>query len=328
MKLIMCNVAWMREYQGITDDDYPINGGEFIEQNGYGHEVLNFKRNGNYVYGYVQARNGTIEISRLYEDADEYVEHVLVIWRARSTEGSVVIGWYKDARVYRNEREPNRLRFFNYDGVRYRPGWHIRVRRSDATLIPPIERTFAVPVTHKGFGSQTFVSYLQQNNPEVNQFKRQLLQYIERVEAGDYSPPHRGDRQHIDQDTKLLIEKNAVDAAMEHYSTHGYDVTSVESEKIGYDLLATKGTNRLYIEVKGTCTANATSVTVGLTPNEYRMSKKAKKKYRICIVCNALESPELNEFVWKEADECWFDDRTLRKLKIQELTSANLSILG
>jgi hypothetical protein len=39
MKLLMCNVAWMREYQGISDTDYPINGGEFIEENGYGHEV-------------------------------------------------------------------------------------------------------------------------------------------------------------------------------------------------------------------------------------------------------------------------------------------------
>jgi len=318
----------MREYEGITDDDYPINGGEFIEQNGYGHEVLNFKRNGKYVYGYVQALKGTIEISRLDEDADEFVDHVLVIWRARSAEGAVVIGWYKDARVYKNEQVPNRLRCFNYDGVRYRPGWHIRARRSDATLIPASERTFTVPVTHKGFGSQTFVSYLQQDNPEVKEFKKKLLRYIERVESGDYSPPYRGNRQRIDQNTKLLIEKNAVDAAIEHYSVHGYDVRSVESEKIGYDLLATKGTNSLYIEVKGTCTANATSVTVGLTPNEYLMSKKAKRKYRICIVCNALESPELHEFVWKEVGECWFDNRTLRKLKIQELTSANLSILG
>jgi hypothetical protein len=131
----MCNVAWMLEYQGITDTDYPINGGKFIEENGYGHEVLNFKKNSKYVYGYVQARKGTINIKRIDEDADEYVDHVLVIWRARSAEGSVVIGWYKDARVYRSEQEPNSQRFFEFDGVLHRPGWHIRSRYSNVNLI-------------------------------------------------------------------------------------------------------------------------------------------------------------------------------------------------
>lgn len=326
MKILMCNAAWMRDYQGITDYDYPINGGEFIAENGYGHEVLNFKKNGAYVYGYVQAHKGTIDISRLDEDADEYVDQVLVVWRARSTEGSVVIGWYKDARVYRREQIPNRLRYFDFHGVRYHPGWHIRANNSNALLIPASERAFIVPVTHKGFGSQTFVSYLQYNSPKVHQFKQQLLQYIERVETGDYSPPHRGNRQPIDQDIKLKIEKNAIDTAIAYYTRRGYDVSSVESEKRGYDLLAVKGSNSLYVEVKGTSTVATNAVTVGLTPNEYKMSKKAKRKYRICIVCNALGTPELFEFVWKEDDKLWFDDRVLKRLDVQEHVSANLSI--
>ena len=327
MKLLMCNVAWMREYKGITATDYPINGGEFIEENGYGHEVLNFKKNANYVYGYVQARKGTIDINRLDEDADEYVDNVLVVWRARSVEGSVVIGWYKDARIYRKEQDPNSQRFFDFNGITYHPGWHIRAKYSNATLIPSSQRSFIVPVTHKGFGSQTFVSYLQHNSSEVDQFKQQLSEYIERVEAGDYSPPHRGNRQPIDQEIKLKIEKNAINTAVDYYTMLGYDVKSVEAEKLGYDLLANKGVNRLYIEVKGTSTAIVSSVVVGLTPNEYKMSKKAKRKYRICIVCNALGTPDLYEFLWKEADDSWFDDRTLKRLDIRELVSANLVIL-
>ena len=324
----MCNVAWMRKYQGITDTDYPINGGKFIQENGYGHEVLNFKRNGNYIYGYVQAHNGTIEISRLDEDNGEYVDGVLVVWRARSLEGSVVIGWYKNARVYRKEQKPNNLRSFNYDNVNYNPGWHIRAKYSDVTLIPPHDRTFTIPVTHKGFGSQSFVTYLQNDYPEVIKFKSQLLRYIERVDVGDYSPPHRGNRQALDNEIKLKIEKTAIDAAIEHYTRLGYVVRSVESEKLGYDLLATRRQTKLLIEVKGTSTTTASSVTVGLTPNEYRMSKKAKLKYRICIVCNALNTPELYEFAWKKADECWFDDMRMSKLKVQELTSANLIFLA
>jgi len=94
----------MQEYKGITELDYPINGGEFIEENGYGHEVINFKKNGRYAFGYVQARQGTIDISRLDENADDYVDDVLVVWRARSSEGAVIIGWYKNAREHKGVR--------------------------------------------------------------------------------------------------------------------------------------------------------------------------------------------------------------------------------
>lgn len=72
----------------------------------------------------------------------------------------------------------------------------------------------------------------------------------------------------------------------------------------------------------------ASSVVVGLTPNEYKMSKKAKRKYRICIVCNALGTSDLYEFLWKEVEGFWFDDRTLKRLEIREIVSANLAILG
>jgi hypothetical protein len=324
----MCNVAWMREYQGITDTDYPINGGEFIEENGYGHEVINFKKNGNYVFGYVQARKGTIDINRLDEGAESYVDDVLVVWRARSSEGAVVIGWYKNARVYRTEQKPNNQRFFNFNGILYNPGWYIRTKYSDATLIPASERNFIVPVTHKGFGSQTFVSYLQHNSPEVQKFKKQLLQYMARVEDGDYSSPYRGKRQPIDQEIKLRIEKSAINTAIDYYTRHGYNVESVEADNVGYDLLAEKGSNTLFIEVKGTSAVGTDAVIVGLTPNEYKISKKAKLKYRICIVCNALGTPYLHEFLWKEANESWFDERTLQRLEIRELTSANLTIVS
>ncbi|TOA43728.1 HNH endonuclease, partial [Vibrio parahaemolyticus] len=100
MKMIICNVAWMKHYDGINDSDYPINGGKYIDKNGYGHEVLNFQKNGKYCYGYVQANNLTINISRIEPNAGDYIDDVLVVWRSRSNRGSVVIGWYENARVY------------------------------------------------------------------------------------------------------------------------------------------------------------------------------------------------------------------------------------
>lgn len=326
MKLIICNVAWMKDYKGVTDDDYPINGGKFIEDHGYGHEVLNFKKFGKFIYGYVQAKDGTININRLDPEADEYTDNVLVAWRAKSKEGSVIIGWYKNARVYREEQEPPKRRSFKYQRKTISPGYHIRVLAQDATLIPVHNRVFPVPVTHKGFGSQTFVSYLEKNTNEVKKFKKQLKQYITNVATGDYSPPKKGKRKPIDQERKLLIEKTAVDKSIEYYRDRGYDIESVEKDNIGYDLLATKGKKNLFIEVKGTSVKKIKDMSIGLTPNEYKKSKLSHQKYRICIVSDTFGNPIVYEFRWTSANEKWFNEHFLIELSVQEMVSANMKI--
>lgn len=276
MKLLLCNVAWMKRYEGIANDDRPINGGKFINDHGYGSEVLNFQRNRRYVYGFVQATNGTININRLEPDAEDYVDDVLVVWRATSSEGAVVIGWYKKARVFRHEQEANLKRVFEYEEQEHYPGWYIRAKFQDAFLIPARDRAFKVPVTHEGFGSRSFVSYLQNTNKEVQKFKKELLDYIERAEKGDFSLPRKGRRKPIAQDRKLLIEKTAIDKVTEYYCKRGYDVESREKDNVGYDLLATKSKEEIYIEVKGTSIADPYSASIGLTPNEYKTCKRSK----------------------------------------------------
>jgi len=326
MKLIICNVAWMKNYEGITDEDYPINGGRFVKEHGYGHEVLNFKKNGKYVYGYVQATKGTINIKRLDPNADHHTENVLVVWRAKSTEGSVVIGWYKAARVYRNEQKPPESRKFNYKDRTISPGYHIRALSKNVTLIPPDKRIFPIPVTHKGFGSQSFVTYLANNNDEVIEFKKQLKQYIDDITNGNYSSPFKGRRKPIDQERKLIIEKTAIDKTIEYYQERGYDVKSCEKDNIGYDLRATKRRTELYIEVKGTSVMSIKDISIGLTPNEYKKSKNSYRKYRICIVPNALGEAIVYEFKWDSSKEKWFSVNFLIELDIHEMVSANLKV--
>lgn len=29
-KIVFCNIAWMKKYVGVTDDDKPMNGGKFV----------------------------------------------------------------------------------------------------------------------------------------------------------------------------------------------------------------------------------------------------------------------------------------------------------
>lgn len=319
-------MAWMKNYNGITSDDYPINGGAFIQENGYGHEVFNFQKNGKYVYGYVQAKNATINIDRIGGQEADFIDGVFVFWRARSNTGSVVVGWYRNARVYRNEQQGNARRILQHEGENHRIGYLIRAEVTDAFLVPIQHRNFHVPITHKGFGSQTFVSFLDQEIDEVNRFRTALLAYADEAENGNFVPPNRGHRGLIDTETKTTIEHSAIDAAIEYYLDQGYDVSSVESENVGYDLIAVKGRKELHIEVKGTSSAQLAEISVTLTPNEYLASVKNCKGYRIVIVYNALEEPCLLEFYWVSEDQAWFSDQSLTYLSITEVTSARLSI--
>ena len=70
----------------------------------------------------------------------------------------------------------------------------------------------------------------------------------------------------------------------------------------GWDLEATKGNTTLYIEVKGTAGA---TIYFELTPNEYRRLREHAERYRLCVVCDALDSPRLFELLPSEGAECW-----------------------
>ncbi len=56
-----------------------------VADHGYGYELFNFQKNGQFAYGYVQAGRGTINIDRLGADGEPYIDDVLVVWRARSS---------------------------------------------------------------------------------------------------------------------------------------------------------------------------------------------------------------------------------------------------
>jgi hypothetical protein len=327
MKVLLCNVCWMKEYKGVTKDDVPRHGGKFVSEHGYGYEVINFSPNGGKVYGFVQRRTGSININRLDPTAEDRTDGTLVVWRARSSHGSVVVGWYENATVFRHKQPPPQGRQFSYKGEPFTPEWIITANSGDAFLVPPHQRFFRVPVSHKGFGSQTFVSFLDSDLREVTDFKERLLQYIKEAKAGHYAPPTRGRTPQVDQARKLRIERAAIAEALRYYGDRGYNVDDVQNEKLGYDLKATFG-DTLLIEVKGTAAHVDDGVTVNLSPNEYRTSKSASRQYRIFIVSAALTTPTVNEFLW-DSEECvWTDENTGKRLSVVEVVSADMTITG
>ena len=88
----------------------------------------------------------------------------------------------------------------------------------------------------------------------------------------------RPGRQH-DTAVKDATERHAVMVATDYLQEQGYEVEDVGSVK-SYDLKATKGTEMLCVEVKGSTMA-ATSVT--LTDNEVQVARKAKDTLLIVV---------------------------------------------
>lgn len=103
MKVFYCRIGWMSSYRGCSTEK-PLNGGSYNKDN-IGHEVHNYLGyNGRY-YGFVEPGvNSSIHVERLgAEKNDDSVDNILVVWVSSNpnTNGQFIIGWYKDATVYR-----------------------------------------------------------------------------------------------------------------------------------------------------------------------------------------------------------------------------------
>lgn len=140
-KIVFFNIAWMTKYEGQTSQDLVYNGGKFVKENGFGHEVCNFLEcKDGCCYGYVQphVEYETINISRHFEvfEKDEKVDDVLVVWCATRPEGGrCVVGWYKHATVFRYPQSIPSEALTNIhkkNGVKY---FYAFAKSSDVTLL-------------------------------------------------------------------------------------------------------------------------------------------------------------------------------------------------
>ncbi|MFH1542896.1 MAG: hypothetical protein ABIE84_07410 [bacterium] len=185
-QMIFLNTAWMTDYRGITREDGPMHGGEYITENEFGSEIFNFLPFEGYLYGYVQPPRGggsnprgIINIERMGASwLDESLNGILVIWVARSESlGSVIVGWYKDATVFGEVQAPpaNSNRIYDGEGVEY----YVKTKAENGFLIPASERKFKIP-RGKGWMGQANTWYADQDTH--GQFKRDVLKYIEKME--------------------------------------------------------------------------------------------------------------------------------------------------
>jgi hypothetical protein len=329
-KIVFFNTGWMTAYRGLVGDTLQ-GGGKYVKEHGFGSEIFNFLPYRGRLYGYVQPKidnkygnDPTIRIEKLgAAPEDDFVDGITVVWTAKDPThgGTRIIGWYKNARVYRYHRPPTELSNRRHEGQLQ--GYYAEAKEEDCVLLPIDARKVEIFRQQKSWMGQSNVWYAEDNQ----EFVRQVAAYIAGEARPELTSPAssrkktEGSRQ-PDVLKRLAVEKAAVTCVCDYYSGLGYVVNSVEKDNEGWDLTATDHETMLRLEVKG---LSGGAVITELTPNEYEKAKFYKAEYRICVVTNALNKPFLQIFSYSAELDGW-SDLTGVMLTFEERTSARVSI--
>ncbi len=162
MPILFCNIAWMEEYAGRNKNDPPKGGGGYVVSEGKAGEELNFViADDNYVYGHFETiKNGSdreVKIERLgASKSADFIDGVDVIWTApfEGSDRRCVVGWYKNARVYRQRQKfdgdyPSDQH--QYDQIN---SFRVRAHAENVHLVPIPERKNLCLQRGKGWSGQ------------------------------------------------------------------------------------------------------------------------------------------------------------------------------
>lgn len=164
----------MERYDGIANDS--IERGGKYNKHSVGHEVCNFSDCAGTLYGYVQP-TGSIKLEKLGASKDDaFVDGVTVVWTAGpESGGTVVVGWYKDATVFRDvQKLPKPTQVQKANGVLT---YRVKAATADAFLLPVPQRELIIPRAVKGGIGQSNVWFADQ--PESAALRRRVLALIQ-----------------------------------------------------------------------------------------------------------------------------------------------------
>lgn len=148
--IIFARITDMDYYRGVTETDIPVNGGSHIDETGEGGECYNFSpvyMNGEEIcLGYVMLIGTATQICLEnivggdFNKNDTKAEGVTVVWCAKSgkTNTTQVVGFYKNATVYRTPQKVDVFdKFNNFCGEQY---FNFKAKKEDCVLLPRKER--------------------------------------------------------------------------------------------------------------------------------------------------------------------------------------------
>ncbi len=302
------NTGWMNHYLGQTKTDRLINGGAYVKENHHGGEMWNFLPMRGRCYAFVRpVKDAGINLERLGVSPEtDYVDGVTVVLTATRPEGGrVVVGWFKNARVWRERQE------ITSRGPRQGWEFHAEAKARNCRLLKPDERTFRLPSARRnrwGIG-QSNVRFVDERASK--KFVERLVAYMANPEAPEASARKRsgsgGGPRQSDPFLRAKVEKAAITRVTKYYDRMGFGWTSVEAENKGWDLEVTRGDLELLVEVKGCSGPNAI---VELTPNEYEAMRNHESTFRLAIVADALRgrAAKLRVLSYQGFDRSWRDE--------------------
>lgn len=153
MKVLFCNIACMKYYKGIIPGiDIPMYGGDYVDKHHDAAEKYNFLPR--YLHdeetclGYVETKStnktesNQLHIEKISDTNGNYdvIQGVLVVWCAKQVgyDGrTVVVGWYKNAQVYRYWHFAE---FADKDGELVEHYYYVSAKAGNCVLLPEKER--------------------------------------------------------------------------------------------------------------------------------------------------------------------------------------------
>lgn len=297
-RVLFARVGWMRWYKGVqADDPRPIGGGAYNETE-LGHEAFNFLPLENRYLGYFQpqlqpqerqaANPSSIHLERIEPAfAGSKLEHVLVIFVARNPDegGQYIVGWYRDATVYRYE-QPSSLK------AREEIGYFLETAAVDdrGMLLPLGRRTFQIPGTVKGGFGQANICYTHDDHGNLKNNSAWMVDAVEFAESYKHENAAINPESATDQDIADVVEASIeggagyqsnplIRKAIEKYAMdwaerqlHEKKLKPKDKHKTeSYDFLCSSRGKDLFVEVKGT---QSDGTCISLTPNEVAHAKK------------------------------------------------------
>jgi hypothetical protein len=187
MTTLFCNIAWMDYYAGRNKSDPPLGGGGFPRTQGYCGEECNFVEcDDGYVYGHFETiknkKDRKVKIERLGAGKNaDFVDGVTVVWTApkRGNDPRTVIGWFKDARVYRNRQPFNGEYPSSQHEADHIDSYRVRARIEDAVLLP-VDRRVMDLQRGEGWSGQASWWYADDTkNKEARAFVESVVKVID-----------------------------------------------------------------------------------------------------------------------------------------------------
>lgn len=164
MKIIFVNVPWMKYYTGEGDEE------TLVPSCGYNFQYVN-----GFYYGYGEGLD-SIDIENIegVKKEDEEVNDVTVVWTSHNREGiNKVIGWYKNATIYRNKKS-----YLSLEGERLDFKYSIVAPADKALLLPMEERELDAKDIKEGVAFEKDEKYISDIAMYIHNYAGDQMNYV------------------------------------------------------------------------------------------------------------------------------------------------------